>query len=219
MPNQSTYRHKYSNLNRVWYLSLWTLLSCIKKELKFSLLTWCSVFVFRFPVVAMGVLKWVDWTVSEPRYFQLQTDHTPVHLALLDEVQNYCYCENFNIHSLRQQLNSNLVPTDLYVPPAAAPAGPPAAHQALWDGALSAGRHGAGQSMLLSCFLFQCVVSVGPLSWQFYLPLRWSWRRLCWTEWFICWVVATSCLWSGTFASVSRNSTRTSRSLDILSRR
>lgn len=34
----------------------------------------------------MGVLKWVDWTVSEPRYFQLQTDHTPVHLALLDEV-------------------------------------------------------------------------------------------------------------------------------------
>lgn len=40
----------------------------------------------RFPVVAMGVLKWVDWTVSEPRYFQLQTDHTPIHLALLDEV-------------------------------------------------------------------------------------------------------------------------------------
>uniref|UniRef100_A0AAY4BPG1 Negative elongation factor D n=1 Tax=Denticeps clupeoides TaxID=299321 RepID=A0AAY4BPG1_9TELE len=30
--------------------------------------------------------KWVDWTVSEPRYFQLQTDHTPVHLALLDEI-------------------------------------------------------------------------------------------------------------------------------------
>ena len=41
----------------------------------------------RFPVVAMGVLKWVDWTVSEPRYFQLQTDHTPVHLALLDELE------------------------------------------------------------------------------------------------------------------------------------
>lgn len=35
----------------------------------------------------MGVLRWVDWTVSEPRYFQLQTDHTPVHLALLDEVR------------------------------------------------------------------------------------------------------------------------------------
>lgn len=37
----------------------------------------------------MGVLKWVDWTVSEPRYFQLQTDHTPVHLALLDEVRGH----------------------------------------------------------------------------------------------------------------------------------
>lgn len=47
----------------------------------------CSLSLCRFPVVAMGVLKWVDWTVSEPRYFQLQTDHTPVHLALLDEVK------------------------------------------------------------------------------------------------------------------------------------
>uniref|UniRef100_A0A663DZH5 Negative elongation factor complex member C/D n=1 Tax=Aquila chrysaetos chrysaetos TaxID=223781 RepID=A0A663DZH5_AQUCH len=45
-----------------------------------------DLFFCRFPVVAMGVLKWVDWTVSEPRYFQLQTDHTPVHLALLDEI-------------------------------------------------------------------------------------------------------------------------------------
>lgn len=47
----------------------------------------CTLSACRFPVVAMGVLKWVDWTVSEPRYFQLQTDHTPVHLALLDEVR------------------------------------------------------------------------------------------------------------------------------------
>lgn len=43
-------------------------------------------------MVAMGVLKWVDWTVSEPRYFQLQTDHTPVHLALLDEVRVSGHC-------------------------------------------------------------------------------------------------------------------------------
>lgn len=43
----------------------------------------------------MGVLKWVDWTVSEPRYFQLQTDHTPVHLALLDEVRHYYQMELF----------------------------------------------------------------------------------------------------------------------------
>lgn len=40
----------------------------------------------------MGVLKWVDWTVSEPRYFQLQTDHTPIHLALLDEVNCCSIC-------------------------------------------------------------------------------------------------------------------------------
>ena len=52
-------------------------------------------FVFRFPVVAMGVLKWVDWTVSEPRYFQLQTDHTPVHLALLDEVRHHSQHKRF----------------------------------------------------------------------------------------------------------------------------
>ncbi|XP_035680299.1 negative elongation factor D-like [Branchiostoma floridae] len=40
----------------------------------------------RVPVVAMGVLRWIDWTVSEPSYFKLLTDHTPIHLALLDEI-------------------------------------------------------------------------------------------------------------------------------------
>ncbi|XP_060021474.1 negative elongation factor D-like [Lagenorhynchus albirostris] len=40
----------------------------------------------RFPVVAMGVLKWVHWSISEPKYFQLQTHCTPVHLALLDQI-------------------------------------------------------------------------------------------------------------------------------------
>lgn len=44
----------------------------------------------------MGVLKWVDWTVSEPRYFQLQTDHTPIHLALLDEVCPRHIADNHN---------------------------------------------------------------------------------------------------------------------------
>lgn len=40
------------------------------------------------------------------------------------------------------------------------------------------------------------VVTARPLGWQrvgFVYPLSWSWRRLCWTEWFISWVVATSC--------------------------
>lgn len=40
----------------------------------------------RFPVVAMGVLKWVDQTVSDPSYFEKQMDHTPIHLMLLDEI-------------------------------------------------------------------------------------------------------------------------------------
>lgn len=40
----------------------------------------------KIPVVAMGILRWVKYTVSEPSYFQLSTDHTPIHLALLDEI-------------------------------------------------------------------------------------------------------------------------------------
>ena len=38
-------------------------------------------------MVAMGLLKWVDCTVSDPSFFKLLTDSTPVHLALLDEVR------------------------------------------------------------------------------------------------------------------------------------
>ena len=45
----------------------------------------CCICV-RFPVCAMGVLRWVDHTVSEPSYFKLNTDHTPLHLVLVDEV-------------------------------------------------------------------------------------------------------------------------------------
>ncbi|XP_076370703.1 negative elongation factor complex member TH1 isoform X2 [Tachypleus tridentatus] len=40
----------------------------------------------RFPVVALGVVRWVDYTVSEKSYFKLSTEHTPLHLQLLDEV-------------------------------------------------------------------------------------------------------------------------------------
>lgn len=40
----------------------------------------------KIPVVAMGILVWVKHTVSEPSYFKLTTDHTPIHLALLDEI-------------------------------------------------------------------------------------------------------------------------------------
>lgn len=40
----------------------------------------------RFPVVALGVIQWVKYTVFERNYFQLSTEHCPLHLALLDEV-------------------------------------------------------------------------------------------------------------------------------------
>lgn len=31
-------------------------------------------------------MRWVESTVTEPSYFKLCTEHTPIHLALLDEV-------------------------------------------------------------------------------------------------------------------------------------
>jgi len=40
----------------------------------------------RTPVVAMGILVWVRYTVSDSSFFGLTTDHTPIHLALLDEI-------------------------------------------------------------------------------------------------------------------------------------
>lgn len=40
----------------------------------------------KFPVVSIGIVRWVECTVTEPSYFKLSTEHTPIHLALLDEV-------------------------------------------------------------------------------------------------------------------------------------
>uniref|UniRef100_H2ZKV4 Negative elongation factor C/D n=1 Tax=Ciona savignyi TaxID=51511 RepID=H2ZKV4_CIOSA len=40
----------------------------------------------RYPVVATGVLKWVEQIVSDSTYFEKQMDHTPLHLLLLDEI-------------------------------------------------------------------------------------------------------------------------------------
>lgn len=42
----------------------------------------------RFPVVGVGVIRWVENTVTEPSYFKLSTDSCPMHLAILDEVAN-----------------------------------------------------------------------------------------------------------------------------------
>jgi len=40
----------------------------------------------KYPVVAVGVIRWVDSEVTESSYFKLTTEHMPIHLALLDEV-------------------------------------------------------------------------------------------------------------------------------------
>nr|XP_002129224.1 negative elongation factor C/D [Ciona intestinalis] len=40
----------------------------------------------RYPVVATGVLKWIEQIVSDSTYFEKQMDHTPLHLTLLDEI-------------------------------------------------------------------------------------------------------------------------------------
>ena len=40
----------------------------------------------RFPVVAVGVIRWVECEVSDPKFFSLHSETCPVHLALMDEV-------------------------------------------------------------------------------------------------------------------------------------
>lgn len=41
---------------------------------------------YSYPVVSVGIIRWVECTVTESSYFKLCTEHCPVHLALLDEV-------------------------------------------------------------------------------------------------------------------------------------
>ena len=40
----------------------------------------------RFPVVSVGIIRWVECEVSDPKFFSLSTETCPVHLALIDEV-------------------------------------------------------------------------------------------------------------------------------------
>ena len=37
-------------------------------------------------MVSVGLIQWVEATVTEPSFFKLCTEHTPIQLALLDEV-------------------------------------------------------------------------------------------------------------------------------------
>nr|AAA28932.1 potential zinc-finger domains centered at aa 135 and aa 364; 43 kDa protein; putative [Drosophila melanogaster] len=40
----------------------------------------------KYPVVGVGVIRWIENVVMEPSYFKLSTDSCPTHLAVLDEV-------------------------------------------------------------------------------------------------------------------------------------
>ncbi|CAG7833536.1 unnamed protein product [Allacma fusca] len=40
----------------------------------------------KYPVVGIGVIRWVEAIVMETSYFKLSTEHTPTHIALLDEI-------------------------------------------------------------------------------------------------------------------------------------
>ncbi|EDW29914.1 GL15890 [Drosophila persimilis] len=40
----------------------------------------------KYPVVGVGVIRWIENVVMEPSFFKLSTDSCPTHLAVLDEV-------------------------------------------------------------------------------------------------------------------------------------
>ena len=39
-----------------------------------------------FPVVSIGLLKWIELIILDPSYFKINTDGSPIHLILLDEI-------------------------------------------------------------------------------------------------------------------------------------
>lgn len=65
-------------------------LICNEKKGSFELLAELKSLYscIRYPVVSLGIIQWVKITVKEKSYFQLSTEHTPLHLALLDEIVN-----------------------------------------------------------------------------------------------------------------------------------
>ncbi len=39
-----------------------------------------------YPVVSIGIIKWIEWIITDPSYFKLNTDSCPIHLIFLDEI-------------------------------------------------------------------------------------------------------------------------------------
>ena len=46
----------------------------------------CGFHYIRYPVVAMGVLRWLEHLALEPSFFKVASDSYIVYLILLDEV-------------------------------------------------------------------------------------------------------------------------------------
>ena len=62
------------------------------------------LFYFRFPVVSVGLVRWIECVVKEPTFFKLCTETTPTHLALLDEVVSIHHLLHNRILSLLIEL-------------------------------------------------------------------------------------------------------------------
>ncbi len=52
----------------------------------------------RHPIVSMGVLRWVEYTLTDPTFFEVAAESTSLFLVLLDEVcLGYCKMEKNKI--------------------------------------------------------------------------------------------------------------------------
>ncbi|XP_045193962.1 negative elongation factor D-like [Mercenaria mercenaria] len=70
----------------------------------------------KFPVIAIGVLAWVDEILSDKSYFKLNTDHTPLHLVLVDEiVTNHLLLHQKALDLLIRLFESNFDELDVLV--------------------------------------------------------------------------------------------------------
>ena len=42
----------------------------------------------RCAVVSIGIMKWIELTILDPSYFKINSDSSPIHLFILDEIVN-----------------------------------------------------------------------------------------------------------------------------------
>ena len=47
--------------------------------------------MIRYPVVSMGVLLWVEHTLTDTTFFEVAAESSPLYLALLDEVRGHSW--------------------------------------------------------------------------------------------------------------------------------